>query len=86
MRKGTVTTVGCLLDVHDTSVVLTDCLNESGIDIPSASFPVIVKKGINKLGENIVFVFNYSMEPSEYVMTCDARDLLEPSISLASGD
>ena len=86
MRKGTVTTVGCLLDAHDTSIVLTDCLNESGIDIPSASFPVIVKKGINKQGENIVFVFNYSMEPSEYVMTCDARDLLEPSISLTSGD
>ncbi len=75
MRRGTVTTVGCILDEHDTSAVLTDTLNNAGITVPAVSFPVIVKKGINKNGENVSFVFNYSMNPSEYVITEDCRNI-----------
>lgn len=76
IRKGTVTTVGCILDEHDTSEVLSDVLANAGINIPDASFPVIVKKGINRKGESVTFIFNYSMEPADYVITNDCKDLM----------
>ena len=56
--------------------MLSDVLANAGINIPDASFPVIVKKGINRKSESVTFIFNYSMEPADYVITNDCKDLM----------
>ncbi len=85
LRNGTVTTVGCILDEHDTATVVADALCNAGISIPDASFPIIVKKGVNKQGQKVTFILNYSMDASEYVITDDCKDLITGE-SHSSGD
>ena len=34
------------------------------ISIPGCHFPVICKKGVNKAGETLIYVFNYSKDTS----------------------
>lgn len=80
LRKDNVTTVGTILDENDTITILEDTLRNCGIDIPEARFPVTVKSGINKDNEKITFVFNYSMKPADYTVTCPCTDLLTDNI------
>ena len=79
LRNGNVTTVGCILDEHDTAVVLENALIDCGISIPEARFPVTVKTGINKYEEKITFVLNYSGDSSEYVLSEDCTDIITGS-------
>ena len=76
LRHGNVTTVGCYMNEHDTDVILRDVLDHAGIEIPQTVFPVIIKRGTNKAGEEITFVFNYSMTPSKFIFERDYTDLL----------
>ncbi|MBR1797389.1 MAG: beta-galactosidase [Clostridiales bacterium] len=85
MRRENVTTVGCLLDNHDTEAVLKDCLEHAGITVPEVSFPVIVKKGINKDGEEITFVLNYSMDASEHTIEKGCSEVINGN-TYRSGD
>lgn len=81
-RLGNVTTVGCILDEHDTMAVLENTLAASGIDVPEAKFPVSIKTGMNKYNEKITFIFNYSMEAVDHQITESYKDLLtEDSLS-----
>lgn len=53
---------GCMFDKKALKLILKEALNEAQIK-PSAkteTFPVIVRKGTNKYGKRIYFIFNYS--------------------------
>lgn len=79
-RLGKVTTVGCVLDEHDTMTVLENTLSNAGIDVPEARFPLTVKTGINKYNEKITFIFNYSMESADYKIKGSYQNLLTGDI------
>ena len=79
-RLGKVTTVGCVLDEHDTMTVLENTLSNAGIDVPEARFPLAVKTGINKHNEKITFIFNYSMESADYKIKGSYQNLLTGDI------
>lgn len=76
LRCGGVTSVGTILTPEDTSEVLKNCLLHADIDIPERSFPVIIKRGTNRMGEHIIFVFNYSMDPTVYTIPSACTDLV----------
>ena len=54
--------LGCRLPKEALMDIIRDLAEDADIDIPPFSFPVIVKKGINSLGENISYIYNYSSE------------------------
>lgn len=55
---------GCYFDRAVLKIFLKEILSEMNIAIPNCHFPVICKKGTNKAGETIIYVFNYSKECS----------------------
>jgi beta-galactosidase len=58
--KGTATYLGCMLDGAMLSLILEDVLDGAGISRIDERFPVIVRKGKNGLGKEVVFYLNYS--------------------------
>ena len=51
------------------------------ISIPGCHFPVICKKGVNKAGETLIYVFNYSKDSSyvnfnDYLVNTAQNDAL----------
>lgn len=63
--KGTAVYIGCMTDGETLNAILKDALLEARIDIPSYSYPVIMRKGTNDLGKNIKYLFNYSADEQE---------------------
>lgn len=60
--KGRAFYIGCFFD-DDTMDILTHyILERSGFQIPALSFPVIVKRGYNDYGRQIIYYFNYSAD------------------------
>lgn len=62
--KGTATYLGCYFD---DSTLLKDLLGsicrQAQIELPEASYPIVIKRGTNDLGKEIVYYFNYSDTP-----------------------
>ena len=56
--------------------VLQDCLGNAAVSIPEQSFPLIIRKGINRHSEEITFVFNYSNDSMTYTASKDYTDLV----------
>ncbi|MCM1386403.1 MAG: beta-galactosidase [Bacillus sp. (in: Bacteria)] len=58
--KGTATYIGCYFEAHILKELLLFLCREADITIPQEQYPVIIKKGMNDLGEEIIYYFNYS--------------------------
>lgn len=61
--NGVATYIGCHMDSQGISKLLLHLCDEAGIDIPQEKFPLIIKKGINENGNEIIFYLNYSDKP-----------------------
>lgn len=58
--KGTATYLGCMTGEEALDIILKDVLACAGIDREEESFPVIVRKGRNDFGKEVIFYLNYS--------------------------
>ena len=65
--KGTAIYIGCMTDNNTLKAVLTEALNSAEVEIPEYSWPVIVRKGTNDLGECVRYILNYSAEEQNVV-------------------
>ena len=59
-QKGTATYAGCYFDVSILKELLRFLCGEAGIELPTEQYPVIIKRGINDFGEEVIYYFNYS--------------------------
>lgn len=60
--KGTAAYAGCYFDRAILKDLLRFLCKEAGIPLPETEFPVVVKRGINEMGKEIVYLLNYSDE------------------------
>lgn len=60
--NGTATYAGCYFDRFILKDLLHFLCKEAGIPLPETEFPVIIKRGINEAGKEIVYLLNYSDE------------------------
>ena len=65
--KGTATYLGCMMDKEALDIILKDTLVCAGIDREKETFPVIVRKGRNDFGNDVIFYFNYSPQMQQVV-------------------
>lgn len=79
-EKGTATYLGCMTDEFTLDVILKDVLKDAGIEIGQQEFPVIVRKGTNDFGKEVVFYLNYS--PKEQCISYEG----EAALDLISGE
>ena len=63
--KGTAVYVGCLTTKEYLKALLCRLLKQAGLwgESQQASFPIIIRSGVNELGKRVHYYFNYSMEP-----------------------
>ena len=74
---GSATYIGCFLESAGFHAILQKVAGLAKIDLPQAAFPVIVKRGQNTLGEEVIYYFNYSMEPQHILHEFESgRELL----------
>ncbi len=59
-ESGVATYIGCHFDSQSLSKLLLYLCNEADIEAPAEKFPLIIKKGINSLGHEVIFYLNYS--------------------------
>ncbi len=75
--KGTAYYIGCMTDETALSKILSLALKNASVSYPvNCRFPVIIKKGINSFGKQIVFYFNYSSEEQAVDCNMDGTDIL----------
>ncbi|HOP95523.1 MAG TPA: beta-galactosidase [Dictyoglomaceae bacterium] len=62
--SGLATYIGCFTSESYLMAILEDCLKKAGLwgDEQKYSFPVIIRKGTNDFGKEIIYFFNYSKE------------------------
>ncbi|MCH5253954.1 MAG: beta-galactosidase [Lachnospiraceae bacterium] len=58
--KGSAAYLGCYCEQAVLKDLLRFLCTKAGISLPAVQYPVIIKKGINDLGKEIVYYFNYS--------------------------
>lgn len=78
--KGSATYLGCWVSSSMLREILADTLKETNIARENLmeEFPIIIKKGINDLGKEIVYYLNYSSEEQKVTYSGeDAVELLE---------
>ena len=78
--------VGCKLPREALQVIIKDISEKNDIDMSPWVFPVIVKKGINTLGENITYIYNYSSEEKLIEAPFDSATDLLTGAQYAKGD
>lgn len=57
---GTSVYVGCCPDKTVIKQIYKELINKEDLKAPDISFPIIIRQGINRDGQKIVFMFNYS--------------------------
>lgn len=71
--RGIATYLGCYFDDKPfLKDLLRSICKQAQIEIPEESYPVVIKKGANDFGKEIIYYFNYSDTP--YAMTYHGRD------------
>ena len=84
--KGSCTYLGCYFDSTFLETVLRRLFTEIEIELPSFSFPVILKQGINEKGELIKYYFNYSDNTETITYTGNDGKLLFTDMPIHSGN
>lgn len=70
--KGSAAYIGCYFDKEALEILLKVILDKMHLAIPRCHFPIICKKGKNKQGDQLLYIFNYSdssktFSPTEYL-------------------
>ena len=62
--QGTATYLGCYFDDRSLlKALLRSVCEQAQIEVPENSYPVVIKRGTNDLGKEIIYYFNYSDTP-----------------------
>lgn len=64
--RGSAVYLGCLTSTHALQLILRHLCTQAHITLPDASFPLIIKEGINDNGKHIRYCFNYSSSPVSF--------------------
>jgi beta-galactosidase len=65
---GTATYLGCYFDDAELlKSLLKSICSRAQITVPGAAYPIVIKKGTNELGREVVYYFNYSDTPQSVV-------------------
>ena len=85
--KGTAYYIASHTDKHVLKAVLKNAAESAGITdtIPAASWPVIVRSGVNSEDQPVHYVFNYSRDSSDFVCPWNCEDLLTEQSYAAGG-
>jgi beta-galactosidase len=66
--SGTATYLGCYFDDAELlKNLLKSICSQAQITLPEAAYPVVIKKGVNQLGREVIYYFNYSDTPQSVV-------------------
>lgn len=84
--KGTATYLGCMVSDDALDAILKDALCDAQIEIPKQSFPVIVRRGRNDFGKEVVYYLNYSAEEQEVFWHGNAAVELTGGAGVKQGD
>ncbi|MCM1087242.1 MAG: beta-galactosidase [Muribaculaceae bacterium] len=63
--QGSATYLGCYCEQSILKELLRFLCAEAGISIPEEQYPIIIKRGVNDLGKEIVYYLNYSDETKQ---------------------
>ena len=58
--KGIASYIGCYMDSQGLSKLMLQLLEGAGVEIIPEKFPLIIKRGINSNGKEVIFYMNYS--------------------------
>lgn len=86
--KGTATYLGCWTSDAMLREILTDVLKDAGLwgMEQEVEFPVIIKKGTNDLGKEVVYYLNYSPEVRNVIYHGTAGEELFGKAAVADGE
>ena len=86
--KGTATYLGCWTSDAMLREILADVLKDAGLwgSEQEVEFPVIIKKGTNDLGKEVVYYLNYSSEVRNVVYHGTAGEELFGKAAVADGE
>lgn len=65
--KGSAAYAGCYFDKSLLKELLRFLCKDADIPLPEAAFPVIIKRGVNEKGKEIIYLFNYSDEAQSVI-------------------
>ena len=85
-QKGTATYAGCYFDVSVLKELLRFLCREAHIELPSEQYPVIIKRGVNDLGEEVIYYFNYSDDAQNIIYHGRDGVLLMQDADITEGD
>ncbi len=85
-QKGTATYAGCYFDVSVLKELLRFLCREAGIELPPEQYPVIVKRGINDFGEEVIYYFNYSDDAQNIIYHGRDGTLLMQETDITDGE
>lgn len=58
--KGTATYLGCYIDTDSLKNLLRFVLEQAQVEVPEVAYPIVIKKGTNDFGKELIYYFNYS--------------------------
>ncbi|MBD5494412.1 MAG: beta-galactosidase [Lachnospiraceae bacterium] len=84
--KGTAAYLGCYFDHSSLQDLIIYLFKEAGIPLIQEQFPIIIKRGINDFGKEVIYFFNYSDD--EKTITYHGKDgvLLMQGENIKDGD
>lgn len=85
-QKGLAVYIGCYFDAAVLETFLESLLQKRGLITENARFPLIVKKGRNDAGNQIIYLFNYSDEPAAYHYQGVGAAALFSNTAVSAGD
>ncbi|MCM1038016.1 MAG: beta-galactosidase [Ruminococcus sp.] len=84
--QGTATYAGCYFEQSLLKELLGFLCTEAGIALAEEQFPVIIKRGVNDLGKNITYYFNYSDDEQKIAWHDGDAHLLMQDKEIHDGD
>ena len=85
-QKGTATYAGCYFDTSILKELLRFLCREAGIDLPAEQYPVIIRRGVNDFGEEVIYYFNYSDDAQNIIYQGRDGVLLMQGTNITDGD
>ncbi len=69
--------IGCMTDDATLRNILERAVTAAGMELPALRWPITVRRGVNDLGRDVTYIFNYSAAPAEAASPAEGTDLLE---------
>lgn len=67
--KGSAAYIGCYFDRTALKELLQTIFKKMQLPIPTVSFPLIIKEGINKTGEKLLYILNYASQDMIFTLS-----------------